>query len=136
MYKYYSVCRPVSIGTIPESYTIKAMENYDNRTFIPELNREAWSVIDFNELLSDDDEKAYELIPSHLTVIAKAYRATSDMWDSGRYSLDEEMTTLDALRAIVKYGKTVVHTKKIALWLHRHGVQVQADKENECWICK
>lgn len=136
MYKYYSTARPISIGTIPTGYSINAMENFEERTMIPELNRKAWAVIDFGELLTEADEKAYELTPAHLTVIAKAYRAIPEMWDSEDCSFDEEMNTLSALRSIVRYGTATIYNKKIARWLHKHGVIVQQDKENKCWICK
>lgn len=136
MYKYYSISRPVSVSTIPAGYPIDTIENFEERTFIPELNREAWAVISFKHMLSEADEQAYELIPAHLTVIGKAYRATYEMWGSKDYTLDDEMTALFALRAIVKHGETVVYNKKVALWLHKHGVQVQQDKENKCWTCK
>lgn len=136
MYKYYSISRPVSLGTIPEGYPIDTIENFEERTFIPDIGREAWAVISFNHMLSEADEQAYELVPAHLTVIGKAYRATCEMWDSKAYTLDDEMTALSALRAIVKHEKATVYNKKIALWLHKHGAIVQQDKENECWICK
>lgn len=62
MRKYYSVMRPVSIGTFPRE-GVEEIVNFDNRTYCPEINREAWGYIEYNRELSEEEVAEYELIP-------------------------------------------------------------------------
>ena len=41
MYKYYSVIRPISIGTIPDC-TIREVVNFNQRQYVEEIMRQAW----------------------------------------------------------------------------------------------
>lgn len=41
MYKYYSVIRPISIGTIPNC-TIREVVNFNQRQYVEEIMRQAW----------------------------------------------------------------------------------------------
>ena len=60
MRKYFSVMRPVSIGTFPRE-GVEEIVNFDNRTYCPEINREAWGYIEYREL-SEKEVSEYELI--------------------------------------------------------------------------
>lgn len=62
MKKYYSVMRPVSIGTFPREGADEIV-NFDNRTYCPEINCEAWGYIEYNRELSEEEVAEYELIP-------------------------------------------------------------------------
>lgn len=62
MRKYYSVMRPVSIGTFPRE-GVEEIVNFDNRTYCQEINREAWGYIEYNRELSEKEVSEYELIP-------------------------------------------------------------------------
>lgn len=62
MRKYYSVMRPVSIGTFPRE-GVEEIVNFDNRTYCHEINREAWGYIEYNRELSEEEVAEYELIP-------------------------------------------------------------------------
>ena len=63
MYKYYSIHRPVGIGTFPkpEGNTVISIENYDERKYIKEIGREAWGAITYASALSEKDARDYEL---------------------------------------------------------------------------
>ena len=63
MVKYYSIHRPVGIGTFPkpEGNTVIMIENYDERKFIKEIGREAWGAITYASPLSETDQRNYEL---------------------------------------------------------------------------
>lgn len=61
MRKYYSVMRPVSIGTFPRE-GVEEIVNFDNRTYCQEINREAWGYIEYNRKLSEKEVSEYELI--------------------------------------------------------------------------
>lgn len=60
-YKYYSIMRPVSIGTFPPD-NLKAFMNYKSRKMVPEIGREAWGEIHYTERLKDDVAEMYELV--------------------------------------------------------------------------
>ena len=63
MKRYYSIMRPVSIGTYPRNGA-EEIVNFDNRTFCPEINREAWGYIEYSRELSEEEAADYELIPA------------------------------------------------------------------------
>ena len=56
--------RPVSVGTFPKptGNRILKIRNFENRTFIPEIKREAWGYIEYSEPLTEQDIVAYELV--------------------------------------------------------------------------
>ena len=43
MYKYYSLLRPVSVGTVPNC-TISEMINFNQRKYVDEIQREAQNI--------------------------------------------------------------------------------------------
>lgn len=62
-YKYYSTQRPLGINTFPKQNGIY-FENYDEKTYIEEIDREAWGEINYTEPLTKEQELQYELLPS------------------------------------------------------------------------
>lgn len=63
MKKYYSIMRPVSIGTYPRN-GVENIVNFDHRQFCPEIQREAWGCIEYSRELSQKEAAGYELIPA------------------------------------------------------------------------
>lgn len=63
--RYYSVLRPVSIGTFPkpENNKVLKINNFANRSYCREIDREAWGFIDYEKPLSPDDAERYDLVP-------------------------------------------------------------------------
>ena len=59
--KYYSILRPVSIGTYPKSGLVFFL-NYDRRTFVPEIGREAWGELTYERELTQEEMKSYDLV--------------------------------------------------------------------------
>lgn len=61
--KYYSTQRPIAPGTYPvmDNNSVLRIENYDNRTFIKEIARDAWGYIEYEKALPADMVKNYEL---------------------------------------------------------------------------
>ena len=59
--KYYSILRPVSIGTSPKNGML-CFENYDHRKFIPEINREAWGDVTYDRELTESELISYDLV--------------------------------------------------------------------------
>lgn len=62
--KYYSILRPVSPGTFPKPTGNKILEirNFDDKTYIPEIDREAWGYIDYSAPLTEQEISVYELV--------------------------------------------------------------------------
>lgn len=60
MRKYYSLMRPVSIGTYPKEGAVNIV-NFDTRMYIPALAKMAWGYIEYNRDLSDKEAADYEL---------------------------------------------------------------------------
>lgn len=61
VYRYYSLLRPVGPGTYPHSSEVKNIVNFDERTFIDDINRYAWGYIEYEKELSWDEAKKYDL---------------------------------------------------------------------------
>lgn len=62
-HKYYSVMRPVSIGTFPDNGTILGIVNFDRREMVEAIGREAWGYINYSKPLTEKQISDYELIP-------------------------------------------------------------------------
>lgn len=59
MYKYYTLNRPVDIGTVPKDFI--NFINYDTREKINNTNVEAWGEVYYENRLSQKEIKDYEL---------------------------------------------------------------------------
>lgn len=60
-YKYYSIYRPVSIGTYPKQGLV-SFENYDNQKQIDGIERTAWAELTYNRKLTENEIKEYEFM--------------------------------------------------------------------------
>lgn len=60
--KYYSVLRPVGIGTFPKVAPVNEIHNFDRRQFVEELGREAWGWIDYEQTIPEKSARAYDLV--------------------------------------------------------------------------
>lgn len=62
--KYYSTQRPVMPGSFPkpQGNKVLAIENFDRRTYCPEIEREAWGYLEYEQPLTEKDVAAYELV--------------------------------------------------------------------------
>ena len=63
-YKYYSLERPVSLGTYPKKSNSINIVNYDTKQLIDDIGRLAWGYIEYKEPLTKNDCYEYELEPS------------------------------------------------------------------------
>lgn len=61
MYKYYSLLRPVSVGTIPNC-TISEMVNFDQRKYVNEIQREAWGYFVTPDEITREKVCEYDLV--------------------------------------------------------------------------
>ena len=58
---YYSTLRPVSIGTYPKEGMVK-FKNFDKRTYIPDIEREAWGYLEYDRELTRKEMESYDLV--------------------------------------------------------------------------
>ena len=63
IFKYYSTQRPVGIGTYPRDGMV-GFDNYDKRTFVDEIGREAWGELRYSRVLTEKEADDYELTPA------------------------------------------------------------------------
>ena len=62
-HKYYSIMRPIGIGTYPAGAHVSNIVNFHERKYVPEIGREAWGYIEFSHTLSKQNQIDYELLP-------------------------------------------------------------------------
>ncbi|MEG1894668.1 MAG: hypothetical protein RR162_00410 [Oscillospiraceae bacterium] len=62
-YKYYSTQRPVMPGGFPKGQLVVNIENFDDRKYVEEINKNAWGYIEYSEPLSGREAEDYELVP-------------------------------------------------------------------------
>ena len=64
VYRYYSTERPVDLGTYPRDDLAVSITNYDAKTYVEEISKEAWGHIDYKEPISKIYESSYQLVTS------------------------------------------------------------------------
>ncbi len=62
-HRYYSIMRPIGIGTYPTGARVTNIVNFHQRMYVPEIGREAWGYIEFSHTLSKKYQMEYELLP-------------------------------------------------------------------------
>ena len=62
MYRYYCIMRPPMIGGLPYGRTLQNAEAFDERCYIPEIDRMAWGWVEYAEELTPREISDYELI--------------------------------------------------------------------------
>ena len=62
-HRYYSIMRPIGIGTYPTGARVTNIVNFHQRMYVPEIGREAWGYIEFSHTLSKQNQISYELLP-------------------------------------------------------------------------
>lgn len=76
--RVWSLLRPISIGTYPKEYGVKDIVNFHHKEFVPEINRQAFGYIDYEQDLPKEVQEHYDLMPvpeiaPELERYAKAY---------------------------------------------------------------
>lgn len=64
-HKYYSIMRPVSIGTFPDNGTILGIVNFDNQQMVESIGKMAWGYINYGKPLTKKQISDYELVAEH-----------------------------------------------------------------------
>ena len=63
MNRYYSTLRPIGPGAFPTGVKIENLVNFDRRTYVDEIGREAWGYVDIKTTLSRKTQMSYDLVP-------------------------------------------------------------------------
>ena len=63
MYTYYLIRRPAMPGTCPGG--IAELENFDYRTFVPEIGRDAWAKVSYKRELAQKELDDYEMVKGY-----------------------------------------------------------------------
>lgn len=76
--RVWSLLRPISMGTYPKEYGVKDIVNFHHKEFVPEINRQAFGYIDYEQDLPKEEQEHYDLMPvpeidPKLEKYAKAY---------------------------------------------------------------
>lgn len=58
-YRYYCLCRPAGPGAVPRG--LINLKNYDDKQFVPEIEKEAWGWVEYEKPLTDKEIRDYEL---------------------------------------------------------------------------
>lgn len=89
MVRYYSLLRPVGIGTYPkpEGNRIGEIHNFDRREHVEAIGREAWGWIEYEKPLTAYDVRAYDLMVAPVETRTLHYLG-KDSW--GRYVYEDE----------------------------------------------
>ena len=62
MYRYYCIMRPPLIGGVPFGRTLIDACAFEERRYIPEIDRMAWGWVEYDEELTPEEVSDYELI--------------------------------------------------------------------------
>lgn len=90
-FRYYSTQRPLGPGTFPRpaGNPVEGVSNFYERTYVEEIDREAWGTIDYELPLTSEEAEAYELIAGASQTCAgcvneQADRSEDCCWDCNR----------------------------------------------------
>ena len=62
MNRYYSIVRPVSLGTFPGRIYVTKIHNYGNRIEVPEIQQAAWGYLETPDKLTKQECYYYDLV--------------------------------------------------------------------------
>lgn len=97
MYKYYSLLRPVSVGTVP-NYTISEMVNFDQRKYVDEIQREAWGYFVTPEEISENELCEYDLVSAD--TLTSKWQSVAEKISQFSQKAGDALDTEDILSAV------------------------------------
>lgn len=62
MNRYYSILRPVSIGTFPDRIHITKIHNFEFAIVVPEIHHVAWGCFETPDKLTEQECYRYDLV--------------------------------------------------------------------------
>ena len=87
--RVWSLLRPISMGTYPKEYGVREIVNFHCKQFVPEINRQAFGYIDYEQDLPKEVQEHYDLMPGpeidpELERYAKAFARFANQGDRQR----------------------------------------------------
>lgn len=122
--KYYSTLRPVTPGSYPMKDKVKEIVNFDNKTYVEDIQQEAWGYIEYNEELDAATADSWELVPEGLTTW---YAVTSSFYDNGKV----KAAITDTVRAAQKPESGYKELKRCDVYVDYYPTKEEADKAVE-----
>ena len=122
--KYYSTLRPVTPGSYPMKDKVKEIVNFDNKTYVEDIQQEAWGYIEYNEELDVATADSWELVPEGLTTW---YAVTSSFYDNGKV----KAAITDTVRTAQKPESGYKELKRCDVYVDYYPTKEEADKAVE-----
>ena len=97
MYKYYSLLRPISVGTIPNC-TISEMVNFEQRKYVDEIQREAWGYFVTPDELSREKVCEYDLVSAD--TLTSKWKSIAEKISQFSQKAGDALDTEDILSAV------------------------------------
>ena len=123
--RYYSTQRPVTPGSYPRNYSVKAIHNFEQKTFCEEIGCEAWGYIEFTACIPEAEAERWEL-----TIAGKKtyWGVTTTVYDDGRIAANITNTVEAACKPENKFRSTL--RKDIYIdWFDSHDAAVRFVEE-------
>ena len=122
--KYYSTLRPVTPGSYPMKDKVKEIVNFDDKTYVEDIQQEAWGYIEYNEELDAATANSWDLVPEGLTTW---YAVTSSFYDNGKV----KAAITDTVMAVQKPESGYKELKRCDVYVDYYPTKEEADKAVE-----
>lgn len=131
-YKYYSTERPVMPGSFPkpQGNTVLDIENFNDRSYVAKIGREAWGFIEYEKPISpvllEGDSWEYNnatLLPGHGDKSVMMLQQHIQLTDEELYCIRWHMGAFDDKENWNSYGRAVTNFPNV---LYTHTADVAA----------
>lgn len=122
--KYYSTLRPITLGSYPMKDKVKEIINFDNKTYVEDIQQEAWGYIEYSEELDAATADSWDLVLEGLTTW---YAVTSSFYDNGKV----RAAITDTVRAAQKPESGYKELKRRSVHVDYYSTKKEADKAVE-----
>lgn len=119
--RYYSVLRPVSVGSYPERDKVKEIVNFDNRQYVAEIEHEAWGYIEYECEIDAKAAQQYDLVSG---VLPTWYCVQSAFYDSGKV----KAAIVNTIKAADKPESTYKELKRCDIYAEWYASKEEAEQ--------
>ena len=125
IYTYYSTQRPISFGTYPTGNDLH-IENYDNKTYVEAIGKEAWGEITYSEPLTEKQLSDYELTADPSIKLTLQQRVSGD----------DLLNAQDLINDIENVGGTVDEYGNVTVFHRTDAKSAERIKATQAMIAK
>lgn len=97
MYKYYSVIRPISMGTVP-GCTIQEVVNFNQRQYVEEIMRQAWGYFLTPDEIPEEELQTYSLVSAD--TLTSKWQSVAEKISEFSKKAGDDMEPEDILSAV------------------------------------